>query len=251
MSGAAPAVSSCWQATARRGAGACICPHGTVETPAFMPVGTYGTVKGDDARRARGARRRDRPRQYLSPDAAPGHRKSWACIGTALHGFMGWQRPILTDSGGFQVFSLASLRQIDEDGVRFHSPVDGARVHMRPEDAMDVQRRWARTLRWHLTSAPAYPATHGAGARVDAALDALGPAQLRSLLPRGPPRESVRRSYRAVCTRRCASSRSRPCRSAILPGYAIGGLAVGETEQERLQMLDCVARGCRPSARAT
>jgi queuine tRNA-ribosyltransferase len=57
-----------------------------------------------------------------------------------LHGFMGWPRPILTDSGGFQVFSLASLRRIDDDGVSFRSPVDGASVRMRPEDAMDVQR---------------------------------------------------------------------------------------------------------------
>src|ERR1700704_5245214 len=107
-------------------------PHGTVDTPAFMPVGTYGTVKAmaPEELESLGAQivlgntfhLALRPGAYIV-----------ALHRGGLHGFMGWERPILTDSGGFQVFSLATLRQISEQGVRFRSPVDGAEVRMSPE----------------------------------------------------------------------------------------------------------------------
>jgi len=99
----------------------------------------------------------------------------------ALHGFMGWERPILTDSGDFRSSSLASLRKIDEDGVRFRSPVDGSSVHMRPEDAMDVQRAWARISPWHSTTArPTRPRKPTRANRCSARC--AGPARPRSLL---------------------------------------------------------------------
>src|ERR1022692_4342254 len=131
-------------------------PHGTVETPVFMPVGTYGTVKAmaPEELEALGAQivLGNTFHLMLRPGAeiVGLHRDG-------LHGFMGWRGPILTDSGGFQVFSLAQMRHIDEDGVRFRSPVDGASVHMRPEDAMDVQRALASDIAMAFDECTAYP----------------------------------------------------------------------------------------------
>jgi len=108
--------------------------HGVIETPAFMPVGTYGTVKAMSPEELE-----DLGAQIIlgntfhlllrpGPDIVAAH--------GGLHSFMHWQHPILTDSGGFQVFSLKSLRKITEDGVLFRSPIDGDEVRLRPEDSM-------------------------------------------------------------------------------------------------------------------
>ncbi|MGZ5081619.1 MAG: tRNA guanosine(34) transglycosylase Tgt, partial [Usitatibacter sp.] len=132
--------------------------HGTVETPAFMPVGTYGTVKAmmPEELRALGADivLGNTFHLMLRPgaDIVALHRDG-------LHGFMGWQRPILTDSGGFQVFSLARLRQIDESGVRFRSPVDGSPQELSPERAMDVQRLLGSDIAMAFDDCTAWPAT--------------------------------------------------------------------------------------------
>src|SRR5688572_28744704 len=109
--------------------------HGAVETPAFMPVGTYGTVKAMTPEELEG----------LGADIVLGNTfhlllRPGAQIVRAhggLHGFMHWRKPILTDSGGFQVFSLESLRKITEEGVQFRSPIDGGAVRLTPEDSMD------------------------------------------------------------------------------------------------------------------
>lgn len=118
-------------------------PRGEVETPAFMPVGTYGTVKGM------------LPRDVEATGAQ-------ICLGNTfhlmlrpgteivkqhgdLHNFMQWQKPILTDSGGFQVFSLGKMRKITEHGVTFQSPVNGDKVELTPERSMEVQRDWDQT----------------------------------------------------------------------------------------------------------
>jgi queuine tRNA-ribosyltransferase len=110
--------------------------RGTVETPAFMPVGTYGTVKAMT------------PEELveLGAEMILGNTfHLWLRPGTEvieahgdLHGFMHWERPILTDSGGFQVYSLGAMRKITEQGVHFRSPVDGARVFMGPEESMRI-----------------------------------------------------------------------------------------------------------------
>ena len=113
-------------------------PRGTVETPAFMPVGTYGTVKGMLPRDIRG----------IGAEIILGNTfHLWLRPGTDiieqhgdLHDFMGWPGPILTDSGGFQVFSLGEMRKISEEGVKFQSPVDGAKVFLDPETSMAIQR---------------------------------------------------------------------------------------------------------------
>ncbi len=214
-------------------------PHGTVETPVFMPVGTYGTVKGmaPEELEALGAEIILGNTFHLM--LRPGT-EVVALHRDGLHGFMGWQRPILTDSGGFQVFSLASLRQIDEDGVRFQSPVDGARVHMRPETAMDVQRALGSDIAMAFDDCTAYPAT------VQQARDSMqrsmrwalrshdhyyreaAPGHLFGIVQGGMYEALRRESIESLSQR-------------DFPGYAIGGLAVGETEQERLHILDCVA----------
>src|SRR5687767_14437334 len=106
-------------------------PHGTVETPAFMPVGTRGTVKGVLPRDLRelGARMLLANTYHLH--LRPGEETVRALGG--LHAFMSWDGPLLTDSGGYQVFSLSDLNQIDDDGVTFRSALDGARVRFTPE----------------------------------------------------------------------------------------------------------------------
>jgi len=211
-------------------------PHGTVDTPAFMPVGTYGTVKAmtPDELEALGAQIVLGNTFHLS--LRPGAEIVSLHEG-GLHGFMGWQRPILTDSGGFQVFSLAKLRKISEEGVRFRSPVDGAEVHMSPEDSMDVQRALQSDIAMAFDDCTAYPATERQA------------------------RDSMERSMRWAARGHAHYYRDAPpghlfgivqggmhlaLRSASLealsalewPGLAIGGLAVGEPEEERLRVLE-------------
>ena len=211
-------------------------PHGTVDTPAFMPVGTYGTVKAmtPGELEALGAQIVLGNTFHLS--LRPGA-EIVALHKHGLHGFMGWQRPILTDSGGFQVFSLAKLRKISEQGVRFRSPVDGAEVHMSPEDSMDVQRALQSDIAMAFDDCTAYPALE---------------AQAR---------DSMERSMRWAVRGHAHYYRDAPpghlfgivqggmhlaLRTASLealsvlewPGLAIGGLAVGEPEEERLAVLE-------------
>jgi queuine tRNA-ribosyltransferase len=215
-------------------------PHGSVDTPAFMPVGTYGTVKAmaPEELEALGAQivLANTFHLMLRPGAeiVGLHRDG-------LHGFMGWEGPILTDSGGFQVFSLAQLRHIDEDGVRFRSPVDGASVTMRPEDAMTVQRALASDIAMAFDDCTAYPVSEAqaresmqrsmrwAMRSFDHYYRAPAPPGNLFAIVQGGMYESLRlESVQWLAAR-------------DFPGYAVGGLAVGESEAERLRVLDCVA----------
>jgi queuine tRNA-ribosyltransferase len=223
-------------------------PHGSVDTPVFMPVGTYGSVKAmtPEELEALGAQivLGNTFHLMLRPgaDIVGLHRDG-------LHGFMGWDRPILTDSGGFQVFSLAALRHIDEDGVSFRSPVDGAQVRMRPEDAMQVQRALASDIAMAFDDCTGYPATaeqardsmqrsmrwamrshdHYYRSSAGAAARAGGPppGHLFGIVQGGMFEDLRLESIEALSQREFA-------------GYAIGGLAVGESEPERLRVLDVV-----------
>src|SRR5215467_13714154 len=131
--------------------------HGVVETPAFMPVGTYGTVKAMTPEELEGLGAQIilsntfhlllRP----GPDIIAAH--------GGLHRFMHWPHPLLTDSGGFQVFSLKSLRRIGEEGVRFRSPVDGAGVLLTPESSMDMQLALRSDIAMALDDCTEQPAT--------------------------------------------------------------------------------------------
>ena len=131
-------------------------PRGVVETPAFMPVGTYGTVKG----------MLPRDIEAIGAQMILGNTfHLWLRPGTKvvqehgdLHNFMQWQGPILTDSGGFQVFSLGAMRKIKEEGVYFSSPVDGAKVFMGPEESMQVQRELGSDVVMIFDECTPYPA---------------------------------------------------------------------------------------------
>jgi queuine tRNA-ribosyltransferase len=211
-------------------------PHGYIDTPTFMPVGTYGTVKAlsPEELEALGAQIVLGNTFHLmlrpGPEIVGLHRDG-------LHGFMGWDRPILTDSGGFQVFSLTKLRQIDEDGVSFRSPVDGASIRMRPEDSMDVQRVLRSDIAMAFDECTAYPATH------EQARDSMQRSMrwaLRSYdhyyreqppghlfgIVQGGMHEPLRvESIQALSQR-------------PFPGYAIGGLAVGEPHRVTCAMTE-------------
>ena len=112
-------------------------PHGGFDTPAFMPVGTSAAVKGVTVEQLRAAGARIVLANAYHLMLRPGHELVSRLGG--LHAFMGWQGPILTDSGGYQIYSLASMSRIDDDGVTFRSFVDGSTWHLSPERAMEVQ----------------------------------------------------------------------------------------------------------------
>jgi len=214
-------------------------PHGSVDTPAFMPVGTYGTVKAmlPPELDALGAQivLGNTFHLMLRPGA-----QIVALHQDGLHGFMGWRNPILTDSGGFQVFSLAQLRRIDEQGVRFRSPVDGAEVRMTPEDAMDVQRALGSDIAMAFDDCTAYPATHEQAresmqrsmrwaARSHGHYYRDGaPGHLFAIVQGGMFEDLRRASLEALSAQEW-------------PGYAVGGLAVGEPEEDRLRILETLA----------
>jgi queuine tRNA-ribosyltransferase len=213
--------------------------HGTIETPAFMPVGTYGTVKAMTPEELEGLGTQIILGNTLHLLLRPG-RAIIAAHG-GLHRFMHWQRPILTDSGGFQVFSLKSLRSISEEGVRFRSPVDGREVRLTPEDSMDMQLALRSDIAMALDDCTAYPATE---------------AEARASMER-----SMRWAVRSHTHYYRAGAAAEPpgglfgivqggmhpaLRLASLealaqlewPGLAVGGLAVGESEEERLRILE-------------
>jgi len=131
--------------------------HGDVETPAFMPVGTRGAVRGvtADELEALGAEivLANTYHLHLRPGADLVARRG------GLHAFMAWSRPILTDSGGYQIFSLASRRRLNEDGVIFHSHLDGSAQTLTPESAVDIQARLGSDVAMILDECPSWPAT--------------------------------------------------------------------------------------------
>ena len=209
--------------------------HGVIDTPAFMPVGTYGSVKAMS------------PEELVELGAEivlgntfhlmlrPGPAVIEAHGG--LHRFMHWSRPILTDSGGFQVFSLASLRKITEEGVQFRSPVDGAEVSLTAEISMDMQRALRSDIAMAFDDCTPYPATE---------------QQARESMERSMrwARRSHAHYYRdappgglfGIVQGGMYSALRRASLEMLLeldwPGFAIGGLAVGEPEAERLRVLE-------------
>lgn len=210
-------------------------PRGVVETPAFMPVGTYGTVKAmtpEDVR-ATGA-------DILLGNTfhlwlRPGLEVIEAHAG--LHRFMHWERPILTDSGGFQVFSLSTSRKLSEEGVRFRSPVDGAEVFLTPEIAMQIQRTLRSDIAMIFDECTPYPATEAearesmerslrwAGRSAAAYHAGATPGVVFGIVQGGVYR-GLREASVSGLTR------------IGFAGYAVGGLAVGEPEEERVRVLE-------------
>ncbi|MGD9600700.1 MAG: tRNA guanosine(34) transglycosylase Tgt [Gammaproteobacteria bacterium] len=203
--------------------------RGVIETPAFMPVGTYGTVKAMTPTEL----------QTLGAQIVLGNtyhlmlRPGTEVIEAhgSLHGFMQWPRPILTDSGGFQVFSLGDLRKVEEEGVTFRSPLNGDRVFLSPERSMAVQRALGADIVMIFDECTPYPADH-ATARASMELSLRwaarskaahgdNPAALFGIVQGGIHAELRRRSAEAL-------------QEIGFDGYAIGGLSVGEPKDEML-----------------
>jgi queuine tRNA-ribosyltransferase len=210
--------------------------RGTVETPAFMPVGTYGTVKAMT------------PEELVEIGAEMILGNTfhlWLRPGTEvigahgdLHGFMHWERPILTDSGGFQVFSLGAMRKITEQGVHFRSPVDGARVFMGPRSRCAIQRALGSDVVMIFDECTPYPATERE-ARDSMELSLRWAARSRAAHGDNPNalfgivQGGVLPALRgARCTR---------CSEIGFDGYAVGGLSVGEPPADRWRVLDDLA----------
>lgn len=208
-------------------------PRGTVETPAFMPVGTYGSVKGilPDQVRALGAEiiLGNTFHLYLRPglDIIADH--------GGLHGFCRWDGPILTDSGGFQVFSLAHRRKITEQGVTFASPTDGARVFLGPEESMKIQKVLDSDVVMIFDECTPYPAEHDVartsmelslrGAQRSKNAHADNTAALFGIVQGGMYQDLRMRSLEGL-------------ENIGFDGLAIGGLSVGEPKHEMIKVLD-------------
>jgi len=211
--------------------------RGVAQTPAFMPVGTYGTVKAMTPEEVQATGAEIVLGNTFHLFLRPGTQVIRAH--GDLHDFMGWSGPILTDSGGFQVWSLAALRSMDEKGVTFQSPIDGAKIFMGPEESMAIQHDLGSDIMMAFDECTPYPATFD---------------QARTSMEL-----SMRWAKRCVAFHRQSEKSNRQALFGIVQGgvyeelrtnsaqtltemgfdgYAIGGLAVGEPEQEREQTLD-------------
>ena len=220
-------------------------PHGTVQTPVFMNVGTQGAIKGAlSARDLKEIGCQIELSNTYHLHVRPGDRLIRELGG--LHRFMTWDGPILTDSGGFQIFSLASLRKIREEGVYFNSHVDGRHIFMGPEESMRIQsnlgsdiamafdecvkipspreyveRSCERTARWLARCKTAL-------AEFNREEDAVNPGQMLFGINQGAVFHDIRISH------------MKQSAELDLPGYAIGGLAVGETHREMYDTIEAV-----------
>lgn len=212
--------------------------HGEVETPAFMPVGTYGAVKGLDPTdlQAAGAQivLANAFHLYTQPGAELIERLG------GLHRLMAWDRPILTDSGGFQVFSLDKLRKIDEGGVTFHAPRDGSLVRLTPETVVAAQVAYGVDIAMVLDDCVALPAPKE---KVVAALErTLRWAERARAVSRDPATGPalfgiVQGGLDLDLRARCAAE----LRDLDFDGYALGGLSVGEGMDEMVRVVSATA----------
>lgn len=217
--------------------------HGTIQTPVFMNVGTVGAMKGAVA---------TMDMQHLKTQVMlcntyhlhvrPGDKIIRQLGG--LHHFVAWDKPILTDSGGFQVFSLAGLRKIKEEGVYFNSHIDGHKIFMGPEESMQIQSNIASTIAMAFDECPPHPATRKymqdsvdrttrwlerckkEMARLNALQDTINPNQMLFGINQGGTFQDIRIEH------------AKRISEMDLDGYALGGLAVGESHEEMYRILD-------------
>jgi queuine tRNA-ribosyltransferase len=210
-------------------------PRGTVETPAFMPVGTYGTVKSMTPEELEGLGAEIILGNTFHLMLRPGEGVVRAHGG--LHGFMHWERPILTDSGGFQVWSLAQMRKISEEGVRFASPVDGSPVFLSPERSMEVQRALDSDVVMVFDECTPYPATE-AEARASMELSLRWAARCRTAHADNPA--ALFGIVQGGMYPALRAESLEGLKAIGFDGYALGGLSVGEPAHEREAMIDAV-----------
>ncbi len=219
--------------------------HGVIETPVFMNVGTVAAIKGavstDDLR---GIKTQVELSNTYHLHVRPGDEVVKKLGG--LHKFMNWDKPILTDSGGFQVFSLAKLRKIKEEGVHFNSHIDGHKIFMGPEQSMQIQSNLASTIAMAFDECPSSVAdrkymTNSVErttrwlkrckeemARLNSLPDTINPHQMLFGINQGGIYEDIRIAH------------AQQIAELNLDGYAVGGLAVGESHEEMYRILDAV-----------
>ena len=217
--------------------------HGTIQTPVFMNVGTAAAIKGAVSTiDLQGIKTQVELSNTYHLHVRPGDHIVKALGG--LHKFMNWDKPILTDSGGFQVFSLTGLRKIKEEGVYFNSHIDGRKIFMGPEESMQIQSNLASTIAMAFDECAPYPATReymeNSVARttrwlerckrkmqqLNASEDTINKHQLLFGINQGGTFEDIRVEHAKAIS------------ELDLDGYAIGGLAVGETHEEMYRILD-------------
>jgi queuine tRNA-ribosyltransferase len=216
-------------------AGSVTTAHGSFATPAFMPVGTYGTVKamtpvqltdlGAQIVLANTFHLLLRPGDEIVRDLG------------GLHGFMNWPGPILTDSGGFQVWSLGALRKISEEGVDFKSPVNGDRVFLSPERSMQVQRNLGADIVMAFDECTAHPSTH------DQARESMELSSRWAVRSRAAHGDSGAALFGIVQGGMYGDLRRESLQrltEVCFDGYAIGGLSVGESKEEMATVLEGV-----------
>ena len=218
--------------------------HGTIQTPVFMNVGTAAAIKGavatEDLERI-GTQVELSNTYHLH--VRPGDKIVKQMGG--LHKFMSWDKPILTDSGGFQVFSLAGLRKIKEEGVHFHSHIDGAKIFMGPEESMQIQSNLASTIAMAFDECIPNPSTREYVERsvdrttrwlarckqemdrLNSLPDTINQHQLLFGINQGGVYEDIRMRHADQIS------------EMNLDGYAVGGLAVGESHEDMYRILDC------------
>ncbi len=217
---------------ARRGE--VVTPRGTIRTPAFMPVGTVGTVKAMylDQVRELGADIILGNTYHLM--LRPGAERV-ARLG-GLHKFIRWERPILTDSGGFQVMSLSSLRKLNEQGVTFKSHIDGALYHMSPERSIEIQGLLGSDIQMQLDECVALPAEPD---EIERAMEmSLRWAERCKVAFGDQPGKAMFGIVQGGDIPRLRERSALALRDLDLKGYAVGGLAVGEPQEVMLRMLD-------------
>ena len=227
-------VAECPKTSAR--AGELVTPHGVIKTPVFMPVGTHATVKGIPSERLAelGAQvvLANTYHLYLRPGAE--------LINEAggLHKFMGWEHPILTDSGGFQVFSLAKLNKITDEGVACRSHIDGSEHFMSPEWAMRVQGLLASDVSMCFDQCCPYPSEHDAAERA-ARRTTLWAERSKAAHERYDENQALFGIVQGSVYDDLRLRSAEEITSLGFPGYGIGGLSVGEPHD----MMEGIARG--------
>ena len=216
--------------------------HGVIETPIFMPVGTYGSVKAMDPNELKAV-----GSQIILGNTF----HLWLRPGTAvlnkfggLHGFMGWDKPILTDSGGFQVFSLGAMRKITEEGVKFQSPIDGSKLFLSPEISMQIQRALNSDIVMQFDECTPYEIDGRPATSQEAATSmrmSLRWAQ-RSMneFTQGENPNALFGIVQGGMFENLRDESLAGLEEINFPGIAIGGLSVGEPKEDMMRMLEHV-----------
>lgn len=210
--------------------------HGSVETPAFMPVGTLGTVKAMTPEELRGLGTEILLANTYHLYLRPGHELIRAAGG--LHRFMNWDGPILTDSGGFQVFSLAQFRKISEEGVVFRSHLDGSRHLLTPESAVGIQEALGSDVMMVLDECPPHPSSRE---YLERSLALTNRWAVRSLAARTRPELAVFAILQGGMFPDLRQRAAEELREHPFEGFAVGGLSVGEGQEAMLASLEATA----------